>query len=219
MKSINLILLSISILLFSSCGKDTGIHITTNTFANKKIIPQGFRKGDSFSISTKQTGNKLFSNEVSKKITTLLQDRGFKSTNSLLANYNLKFSFGMEKSTHTKEVPIYIPDYGPWYYGRYYNNYRYNYMVTYVPKTYTLFNKILLIEVYKNGHPIWQGTAQSNQENSDLRDAIDYLLVTIFKHFGKNTQKNITTNIEKNNKNVIKLRTEYFQPLDSLLKK
>lgn len=214
MKINKLFLLAISILLFSSCGKDTGMRITTNTFANKKLIPKGFKQGDSFSISAKQKGNELFSDEVSKKIATLLQDKGFKVTNSILSDYDIKFSFGMEKSTHTRDVPVYIPDYGPWYYNNYYHRYRYNYRVTYVSETYTLFNKILLLEVYKNGNPIWQGTAQSYEEDSDLRDAIDYLLVTVFKHFGKNTQKNIKTRIEDNDQRVQRLRQEYFQPLN-----
>lgn len=218
MKINKLCLLAISILLFSSCGKDTGMRITTNTFANKEVIPNGFKENASFSIEAKQKNDQLFTQEVSQKIATILKDKGFTVKTTDNVNYNLVFSFGMEKSTHTRDVPVYIPDYGPWYYNNYYGPYRYNYRVAYVPEEYTLFNKILLIEVYKNKskktEPIWQGTTHSYEEDSDLRDAIDYLLVTIFKHFGKNTQKYINTKMEENDVSVQKLRQEYFQPLN-----
>ncbi len=220
MKIYKLFLLSISILLLSSCGKDTGMRITTNTFANKEIIPRGFKPNSTFSITAKQKGDQLFIQEVSQKIATLIKDQGFSVKTTGKADYDLIFSFGMEKSTHTRDVPVYVPDYGPWYYYNYYAPYRYGYgyRVTYVPEEYTLFNKILLIEVYKNSsgkkEPVWQGTAHSYEEDSDLRDAIDYLLVTIFKHFGRNTQKYINTRMEETNQDVQRLREEYFQPID-----
>ena len=223
MKICKLILLAVSILFLGSCGKDTGMRITTNTFANKEIIPDGFKKNASFSVSAKQKGNELFSKEVSQKIATILKDKGFTVKANGNADYTVNFSFGMEKSTHTRDVPVYIPDYGPWYYYDYCPRYRYRYRITYVPEEYTLFNKILLVEVSKNGFlkkkAVWQGTAHSYEEDSDLRDAIDYLLVTVFKHFGQNTQKNITSNIEDNDESVKKLRQEYFQPLDFVEKK
>jgi hypothetical protein len=209
------ILLIASILLFSSCGKDTGMRITTNTFANKEIIPDGFEKGTSFNIVTKQKGNELFTQEVVKKIATILNEKGFK-IKTLGADYKLNFSFAMEKSTHTRDVPVYIPNYGPWYYYDYYPYYRYGYNVAYVPEQYNLYNKILLVEVYEKGllknKPVWQGTAHSYEEDSDLRDAIDYLLVTVFKYFGQNTPKNINSRMEENDASVNKLRDEYLRP-------
>lgn len=209
------LLLVASILLFSSCGKDTGIRITTNTFANKEIIPNGFEPGSSFTINAKQKGDSLFIDEVKQKIATLLKEKGFK-VKTLNADYKLNFSFAMEKSTHTRDVPVYIPNYGPWYYYNYSPYYQYGYNVAYVPEQYTLFNKILLIEVYEKGlwknKAIWQGTAHSYEKNSDLRDAIDYLLVTVFKHFGQNTSKNIKSRMEENNEDVNKLRNKYLQP-------
>lgn len=219
MKICKLILLNISIILLVSCARETGMRITTNTFANKEIIPDGFKKDATFSISAKQKNEQLFSQEVSKKIATILKDKGF-TAKTTSADYNLNFSFGMEKSIHTRDVPVYIPDYGPWHYRRRHFNYGYNYRIAYVPEEYTLFNKILLIEVYKNNNgkkePVWQGTAHSYEEDSDLRDAIDYLLVTIFKHFGHNTQKYVNTKMEENDKKVKRLRQEYFQPIENI---
>ena len=220
MKFCKLILLSLSILLLGSCGKESGMRITTNTFANKKVIPQGFKKHSSFSISTKQKGDPLFTQEVSQKIATILKNKEFTVKTTSNVDYNLNFSFGMKKSTHTRDVPVYIPDYGHWHYHHYRHHYGYGYRIAYVPEEYTLFNKILLIEVYRNSinktEAIWQGTAHSYEEDSDLRDAIDYLLVTVFKHFGRNTQKYIQSKMEDNNKEVKKLRQEYFNRVDAL---
>ena len=220
MKVRNLILLTMSIILLGSCAKDSGMRITTNTFANKEIIPKGFQKNDSFSITTKQKGDELFAKEVSQKIATVLEDRGFVVKTDGDADFNLNFSFGMEKSTHTRDVPVYIPDYGYWCY-HHCCRYGCGYTIAYVPEEYTIFNKILLVEVYKNGKkiPVWQGTARSYEEHSDLRDSIDYLLITVFKNFGKNTQKYIKSKMERNDQEVIKLRQRYFKPIGYVEKK
>jgi hypothetical protein len=213
------ILLNILILLVGSCGKDSGMRITTNTFANKEEIPKGFKKQSSFFISTQQKGDSLFAQEVSQKIATILKNQEFTVKTSDDADYTLNFSFGVKQSTHTRDVAVYIPDYGHWHYHHYHAPYGYHYRIAYIPEEYTLFNKILLIEVYKNNNgstkeePVWQGTAHSYEEDSDLRDAIDYLLITVFKHFGRNTQKYINSKIEENNEDVKKLRQDYFQPL------
>ena len=222
MKICKLILLSFPIILFCSCAKDGDMRITTNTFADKEVIPEGFEPNSSFSISTKQKGDRLFSQEVSQKIATILRDKDFVIKGTSYADYTVNFSFGMKQSTHTRDVPVYVPDYGHWYYHDYHHpyGYGYGYRITYVPEEYTLFNKILLVEVYKNSgnkseklKPIWQGTAHSYEEDSDLRDAIDYLLVTVFKHFGRNTQKYIQSKMAEDNQEVKKLREEYFKPI------
>lgn len=218
MKVKNFILLSLSMLLLGSCMKESGMDIRTNTFANEKIIPKGFQPNDSFSISAKQKGDQLFTREVSQKIATLLKNRGFTVTTAATADYNLIFSFGMDKSTHVRDVPVFIPDYGCWHY--HHCHYNYGYRVAYVPEVYTLFHKILLVEVHRNRRftlgkkdPVWQGTAHGYEEDSDLRDAIDYLLVTVFKYFGKNTKKYVKSRIKDDDKRVEKLRQDYFRPI------
>jgi len=225
-KIYTLILLSLSVLLFGSCAKDSSVYITTNTFANKEVIPEGFKADDSFSIATKQKGNALFTQEVSQKIATILTNRGFSVKKTSDVDYTLNFSFGMSKSTHTRDVAVFIPDYGHWYYHDYHYPYGYGYRIAYIPEEYTLFNKILLVEVYKNGSkkvgamvPIWQGTAHTYEEDSNLRDAIDYLLVTVFQYFGRNTQRYIKSKMEENNEEVEKLRQEYFRPIGYIEKK
>ena len=174
-----------------------------------------------FSVATKQKGDALFTKEVSQKIATIIEGKGLVVKSECDADFNLQFSFGMEKSTHTRDVPVYIPDYGCWGYYDCHHCCNYGYRIAYVPESYTLFNKILLVEVYKNGDkvPVWQGTAQSYEEHSDLREAIDYLLITVFKNFGKNTQKHIKSKIEKNDSEVLQLRRKYFQPIGYVEKK
>ncbi len=119
MKICKFILLNLSILLLGSCAKESGMRIRTNTFANKEEIPEGFKEHTTFSISTKQKGDRLFSREVSQKIAAILKDKGFTVKTTDNADYALNFSFGITKSTHTRDVPVYIPNYGPWYYHRY----------------------------------------------------------------------------------------------------
>jgi len=215
MKSYKIILLNLSILILASCAKEGVMRMTTNTFANKEVIPQGFKAGSSFYISAKQKGDELFKKEVSQKIATILKNKGFETKNSYYADYHLNFSFAMKKSTHVRDVPVYIPDYGFWYYNRYHYpyGYDYGYRIAYVPEEYTLFNKILLIEVYKNGGkiPVWQGMTDFYEEESDLRNDIDYLLVTLFKYFGQDTKKYVKTRINEDDEEVRILRQEYFQ--------
>jgi len=155
------------------------------------------------------TGNDLFSQEVSQKIATVIKSKGFAVKSASDADYHLTFSFGMSKSTHVRDVPVFIPDYGCWHYRYYHYPYRYGYTITYVPEEYTLFHKILLIEVNKNGTatiPVWQGTANCYEEDSDLRDAIDYLLITVFKHFGKNTRRYIRSKMQEDDPEVKELK-------------
>jgi len=222
MKFRSFVSIGLAIFFLGSCAKDNSLRVTTNTFANKEIIPHGFKKGSSFSISTKQKGDPLFTKEVSQKIATILKDKGFVVKANGDADYELNFSFGMEKSIHVRDVPVYIPDYGCWHYHSCHGccGCGYGYRVAYVPEEYTLFNKILLIEVFKETGlvskeriPVWQGTAQGYEENSDLRDGVDYLLITVFKNFGKNTQKYVKSRMEKNDESVTRLRQRYFQPV------
>jgi hypothetical protein len=224
MKIYKLFLLNLSIILLGSCARESGMRVTTNTFANKEVIPQGFKKQTSFSISTKQKGDPLFTREVAQKIATILRNKGFTIKTTSDVEYNLNFSFAMSKSTHVRDVPVYIPDYGHWHYHHYHHGYGFS--IAYIPKEFTLFHKILLLEVYKNSGsraerivPVWQGTAHVYEEDSDLRDAIDYLLVTVFKYFGRNTKRYIKSKMEDDNEEVRKLRQEYFQPIGYIEKK
>lgn len=211
------ILLSFFLLLLGSCGRQ-GVNVTSSSFANLKSIPKGFPIGSSFAIISANKTHPLFSKEISEKITRILKQKGFSIESNTCANYHLVFDFGQESSVHTKNVPTYLPGYSTWRRRRY--CYYYPGTVIYTPQQYTLFNKIISIKVYPvkdstEKEPIWQSTTNAYEENSDLREAMDYLLVTAFKYFGKSTRKSIQTTINFDNKDVEKLRTNYFENIDT----
>ncbi len=217
MKLNKIILLNICILFFNSCTNDGSNYIRTNTFADTKIIPDGFKPGDSFYISPNQSVNKFFSAEISSKIATILKNKSFVvKEDSDSACYKLVFGLAMKDRTEVRNAPRYIPDYGPWYYDRHRYHHGYSYRIIYVPEEYTVFNKILFVEVYKNNDKniaVWQGTTNHLDDDSELRQTVDYLLVALFRHFGKNTKKYIKSRIRNYHKDVKKLREKYFKPI------
>lgn len=222
-------LLGVVLVSLTACQR---IYITTNSFADTEAIPCGFPKGSSFSIGFVYTNNELISNdiaemiskEVNRKITKILQDQGLVITkDAASADYNLIFSFGMTSFTSTVSVPVYIPGQAQYTNGSVYGNggyVQYNQQTQssgsfiYVPKQCTYFNRSLVIQVYdarlfrenEQQKQLWNGLAISTGESCDIRDIIDYLLVTAFKHFGKSTQKNIETSMYRENKEVSKLK-------------
>lgn len=71
--------------------------------------------------------------------------------------------------------------------------------VVYVPEEVTTFSRNLTMTVYdakryrssKTEEQLWRATANSFGRTGDLRLIIDYLLKSVFKNFGKDTEKNV----------------------------
>lgn len=216
------ILTTVSFVIFS-CARDS--HLTTSTFVDTKTLPQGFAQGSSFALLPMQKDNQLFSKEVSQKIEKILEGKGYTVKNPDKADYYLLFNFGMTSSTGTINVPRYIPGgtekkegsiYGVGGSVQYQEQTQKAGSTVYVPQTYTFYTRGLLVAVYdakiyrktKKEEQVWQGFSVSSGESDDLRQIIDYLLVSVFKYFGKNTYKNIETNINERDEEVKKLRGE-----------
>lgn len=200
-------------LVLTSCVRQIGV--TSSTFADPISIPTGFPRGSSFCIVQKQKDNLLFSKEVSRKIAIMLQDRGYSVVDCVEdADYCLHYDFGITSSTSTISVPKYIPGQtqitqgSTHTYGRssggytaYQEETQLSGTTVYVPEEYTFFTREMIIKVYdihsgifkknKRQDQVWQGSAMSCGESSDQREIIDYLLTSVFKHFGKNTKKDI----------------------------
>ena len=89
--------------------------------------------------------------------------------------------------------------------------------IAFLPQDVNVFNKSILLQVYdmkKNhdsdqGELIWHGAACNVDEDSDLRNSLDYLLISSFKYFGKNTQRSIQVYINENDKSVKNMRKAY----------
>lgn len=219
------------ILILSSCGKQI-VSITNNSYADSQAIPQGFLDGCSFFIMPAKNDNQLLSKEVSQKIATIMVNKGYVIDTEKNATYYLTFNFDMQSSTQTINVPRYIPGQTQTTQGNIYG-YRGGYAgyqeqtqtsgsVVYVQREYTFFNKTLIIRIYnakvyretKTEDLIWEGSASSCGENSDLRLFMDFLLLSVFRYFGKNTQQYVQSKLSPKDKDVQWLRNTYSQPSD-----
>jgi hypothetical protein len=170
-----------------------------------------------------QNDNPMLSKEVTHKIGKVLEEKGYLVDNIDNADYYLVFNFVMTSSKATMNVPLYIPGptqttqgniYGYGGYVGYQQQTQTSGSYIYVPKEYVFFHRGLYLQVYdaklcrekKQEAQLWQGSAISSGDSSNLRDIMNYLLITAFKYLGKNTQKDICANMSSNNKKVKKLR-------------
>ena len=216
-------ILSILFLLFSISGCMKQINVTSNTFANHKMIPCGFSVGSSFYISSKvDDSNSLFLQEIEEKISQRLHSNGYVTTDAESAEYHLVYSCGVIASRENVNVPHFIPGSqqvkegaghsrasGSVYSGydtarlsssgstHYHETTTNSGSIVYLPETITIFTHKIDIEVYRiksfvvgrENELVWQGTAVSCESTGDQRDILDYLLDSIFKHFGTSTAK------------------------------
>ena len=160
----------------------------------------------------------MFSKEVSHKIAKILQEGGYHVTDAEHANYCLKFDYKMTGDTRTIQVPTYIPGPSETTKGnvcssegelRYQEEKQSSGTVIYTPQDITLFTRELSINVYdrNNQEQVWQGFASSTGNGDDLRDVMDYLLVSAFNYFGQNTKKNLDARVSCKNPVVKWLKT------------
>ena len=213
------------LILLPACGHK--ICIKHNAYANTKHIPQGFPYFSSFTVETVNHDDPMLSQEITHKIEHMLQKNGYCIQHESKAHYYVLFDYHMKRTKKTIPVEKYIPGKTIISHGSELVNGRAKLYQEetqtpgswiYVPEEHTFFTKSIIIQVYDAQHyrtgskptPIWQETANCCDENGDLRDSLDYLLVTAFKYFGKNTQKNIETTISSDDKDVAELRADVF---------
>ncbi len=221
------------LLLFGSCAKH--VAVTSNAFADNQLLPYGLPIGSSFFIAKTEGDNSLLAKEVSYKIGRILEDKGYLVTDSASADYYVRFKASMASSTALVSVPKYIP--GPIKTTKgisYKDGKRTEYeertqsfgSTVYVPEEQTFFHKTLTIYVHNAQHgrihrhiintgsydktPVWQCSSSSSDRSSDLREALDYLLVAAFKHFGKNTQRDVHTSVRSDDQEVKNLQSALF---------
>lgn len=191
--------------------------VSSNTFVDYQEIPQGFAKGSSFCLVSKNNENILFSREVEKKIATLLEQDGFKIEHASTAQYTLLFDFAISSFSEVVNTPKYIPgekqkttgnvSRSNGTYTEYEESTESSGQTVYVQETHVFFKRTLTIEV-RNKHseiPVWTGDFMSTGSSSDLREVMDYLLVSVVEYLGKNTGKCVTSSLSKNDKKIIGL--------------
>lgn len=204
------LILALSLILILIPGCTRRVYVTSSSFADTEIIPYGFPIGASFSIAATQSPNhnKMLSKEINRKIANILMANDYIVVDSGEADYYLSFTYGMESSVETRNVTAYVPGttqvtqgfmhgYGG---GAVYQEQTATPgTFVSVPEEYVLYTRKLNIHVYtsnpftknKDREEVWQASAVSNGESGDLRETMDYLLASAFKHFGENTGKRV----------------------------
>lgn len=212
-------------LLLTSCAKK--INVSHMSYANKKVIPRGFSLGSSFAIEALHHENTMIEQDIAHKIELILQNKGYSIKEYHQAQYCLLFNYQIQQTKRTEDVITYVP-------GKVIHSCRSvisngntklyqdrietpGKFVT-VPEVRIFFTKSIVIQIFdaqsyrQESTPrlIWQGSAQYCDENNDLRDTLNYLLITSLRDFGIDTQKNIRTTISSDNKEVVQLQNQLF---------
>lgn len=210
------------LLLFVICGLSSCtryIDIHTNTFADRTIIPQGFPYGCSFAILSEKDDSSMLNKEVKHKIGRILRDSGYALKDPSEADFHLYYTFDMESDTRIVHVPSYIPGPSETTKGRinsskegevkYEETKESSGIVIYTPQEVTLFHRKLHVAVFdRHEEEVWEGQSMSTGAAADLRDTIDYLLVSAFNYFGENTKKDLSVRLDEKNPTIQWLKEE-----------
>jgi hypothetical protein len=219
----------LAILTLSLCSCGSYVHVSNNSYADMQAIPCGFPYGSSFYIELPEVGeNALFAKEVVRKITTILRNKGYEVVRTQeAADYTLAFTIDMKSYVEKVVVPRYIPGPVKTKHSKVMNCF--GIWTDIVEETATsghyvdveeerlVFKKDFSVKVFdsvreeKTGDEelIWNAAVSSSNGRSDLRAEIDYLLLSAFKHFGRNTQKKVYADVQS--RDVKSLRRNYFR--------
>ncbi len=229
-------LLPLCLLVLPGCwGRK--INIRATAYADSTALPYGFEKQRSFCIDgassidgVKQPVDELEIKELSKKISHMLVNNGYRVAQHGAADYCLRFNFGCKRGTQTYNSLKYVP-------GKTYktnttvigtsglNNYDQTTTApgqfVFVPEYYSVFSKFLDFYVYdKKGYEqitkndkapsshVWYGHTESTDECPNMRTDVDYLLMAMFESFGENDS--FETSIPEKDKSVKLLREQMF---------
>jgi len=209
------------IILLSACGKR--IHVTSNTFADTQIIPRGFPKYCTFYI---EHDKKLLSKEIAQKISWILEEKGYRIVDQAHADYYITFDAKLTSEKRVTNVAQWVPGEKQTTTGCVHGDKRHECQgtisyqeetetagkIVYVPQEYIVFHRKLFVQAYDTAHKeqIWESSAISTGESDDLRDIIDYLLVTAFKQFGRSSHHKIESSLRTKDEEVTALRRDIF---------
>ena len=155
--------------------------------------------------------NPIFDNEIKTRIETLLKQQGYvPAANAERLNYRLTFKTGLDSHSVSGYMPLYRPYFG--FRDRYWGYYHFDYY-GYAPYIDTYYDQWLVIRVFatKPGaaagteQVIWIGEAVVASDIADLRQVINYLLVTVFGHFGQDTGRQIVVKIAPDDPRVLEI--------------
>jgi hypothetical protein len=184
------------------CGP-TLYNINVNGYTDAAAPAQIAPGATFFVIENQKAQNPLLEKEIAGKINKLLNKQGYLLAAYDQAQYYLLFSYGIgQERAASVTMPDYYTSYGFGIGGG--SGWRGSPFVfaapffTFYPGPESLYERWLLINVvdgkYYREHQgqfrtVWVGEARSTGSSTDLRLAIDYLLLADFQQFGRNTGK------------------------------
>ena len=168
-------------------------------------------------IENEQAVNPLLEKEVKTKITALLEGRGYSSASIDDADYFMFFGYGIGGP---REVTINIPKvrYGFAKIGKYSLH---SVGVRQGTARRQLHDRWLILNVidgrkYRETgktETVWVGESNSAGTSSDMRMVINYMLVTVFEYFAKDTAEQLTVDIMKDDLRAKDLQTAGRPPI------
>jgi hypothetical protein len=213
-------------ILISGCAA-TRYRVETNGYLDVEKNTGGSFAGSSFYVAPNtDVENKIFDKEIKAKIEKLLVKKGYAIKPAENAQYFLTYSYAIDGGeTKIGNTPVYNPGQTTYSSGTFTGNggaVTYSGTTqtlgytTYVPRSYTVYRRILKTNVIDSPadksnvdrEPVWMGETISIGGNNDLREVINYLLLSNFKYFGENTKKVMSDTISQNDKDVRELRGE-----------
>jgi hypothetical protein len=187
---------SIVLILMSGCTTSYRVHVSGYA-GPQTALPQDAR----IHVEAEPNApNPLFYNQIKTKILELLVEKGYRSDTED-ARYHLSFNFGSDD----RRYQSYRYDYVPFtYHGYFYRPYAYGFGYYHSrPYTRIIWDYWLVLTLRDlqkskdDGQVVWVGEAVTSKGYADKREAVDYLLVALFRYFGRDTGKTIRTEVSE----------------------
>ena len=194
----------------SGCGP-TLYHVNVNGYTDPAAPTQVAPGGSFFVIENQKAQNPLLEKEIAGKINKLLTNKGYELISYDQAQYYLLFSYGVGQERAASVVmPDYYTSYGfglgggtgwrgsPFVFGAPF--------FSFYPGPESRYDRWLLINVVDGKYyretkgqfqTVWVGEARSTGTSTDMRLAINYLLLADFQQFGQNTGKAVGVEINE----------------------
>lgn len=156
-------------------------------------------------VEDKDATNTIFAREIRSKIEGLLKSSGFLVVPYDSADYYLLYAYGIGPArTVTEMLPVYqtggtatVTRSGSR--GSRVSTIQLPSTTTYVPYPTTVYDRWVMLKIvdgkeYREGKTtdVWIGEVSTPGQDKDIREAMNYLLVAAFEHFGQNTERPIT---------------------------
>ena len=204
--------------LFSGCA--TYYPVRFNGYVSKEEGLKPPVAGSSIYVKEEENPkNALFSAEVRSKISRILLAKGFQDGSADKADFLLEYSYGISPGIVSGVRPeIQPPEVGTVQSFTETGERRTAYITSpsytaYVPYRYTVYTSELTLQLLdaramrgKNRREVvWLGETSTTGQNPDLRETINYLLVTSLDYIGKDTRKSVSRTLARDDPEVLRI--------------